>query len=438
MPEYSPVIGTKKQRLSKMQKSAATEIKISDYTYELPDERIAKYPLPMRDRSRLLQYKSGEITDHRFFEIDRLVPANSLMVFNNTRVIHARLFFQKPTGAVIEIFCLSPENPRDYQLNFQQRDKCTWNCMIGNARRWRSEDLHLNLKMGNSTITLSAKKTTVTNGEWLVEFSWDNRDYTFSELLEAAGKLPIPPYLNRESEEKDDETYQTIYSKIEGSVAAPTAGLHFTPEIMDALHQISVRTSYVTLHVGAGTFKPVKSENIGNHDMHTEFIVLSRAVIQELYDNNAPLIVVGTTSLRTVESLYYIGAKIAANPDIDAQHLKVSQWEPYENSFEITPKAALETIIGYLDKNKMSHLFAETQIIIVPGYRFHYPQAIITNFHQPESTLLLLIAAFAGSGWRKIYNHALQNDYRFLSYGDSSLIWKDAEETGESVQHAHF
>ena len=406
-----------------MDKDSARGIKISDYNYVLPDEKIAKYPLDKRSESKLLHYKDGEISSFRFYEIDRLIPENSLVIFNNTKVIHARLFFRKPTGAVIEVFCLTPHLPREYQQNFEQRERCVWSCMVGNAKRWREDSLDMEFDIDGAPVVLTARKVENLGGEWLVEFSWDNHDYTFSELLEVIGKLPIPPYLNRESEEKDDETYQTVYSVIEGSVAAPTAGLHFTPDTFEALENKNVNTAYVTLHVGAGTFRPVKSESMAGHDMHTEFIALSRDTIQQIYSNNSPLIVVGTTSLRTVESLYYIGVKIINNPDIDVEDLGVSQWEPYDVDGEVGSKESLKAVLDYMDRRGMSQLVAETKVIIVPGYKFHFPQAIITNFHQPESTLLLLIAAFAGSDWSRIYDYALSEDYRFLSYGDSSMIW---------------
>lgn len=413
---------------SKMKKKEALRIKISDYNYMLPESKIAKYPLSERSQSKLLQYKNENISTKQFSEIDKLVPQGSLMLFNNTKVIHARLLFQKVTGAAIEVFCLSPKSPADYSLNFQQRGSCVWSCMIGNARRWKDEVLQLTFMLKNHEVTLSAQKISVNDQETEVKFSWSNPDYTFSELLEAAGKLPIPPYLNRESEAKDDETYQTVYSTVEGSVAAPTAGLHFTDNVMSSLAKKNIETAYVTLHVGAGTFKPVKSHEIGNHEMHTEFISVSRQTIRKLYENEADLIVVGTTSLRTVESLYYIGKKILCNPAVQPDELLVAQWEPYEEEKPVSPKTALKAIMDYLDDKGSDQLIAATQIIIVPGYRFHFPQILITNFHQPQSTLLLLVAAFAGEKWREIYDYALQNNYRFLSYGDSSVLWLNADE----------
>ena len=410
-----------------MKKAEVDNIKIADYNYLLPDERIAKYPLPKRDSSKLLLYKNGEISTRNFGEVSAQIPAGSLLIFNNTRVIHARLIFKKQTGAVIEVFCLSPAQPEDYALSFQQRETCSWHCMIGNAKRWKEKSLQMSISIHGVQVLLSARKISKPDADAVVEFSWDNPAFTFSELLEIAGKLPIPPYLNRASETGDDETYQTVYSTVEGSVAAPTAGLHFTPQVMESLRERGIKTAHVTLHVGAGTFKPVKSETIGNHDMHTEFISVSRQTIEALYENKCYVVVVGTTSMRTVESLYYVGKKIRQNPDIAPADLLVSQWEAYDEENPISPKTALRAILDYLDKNGQEHLLTATQIIIAPGYGFHYPQAIITNFHQPQSTLLLLIAAFIGNNWKTVYEYALQNNYRFLSYGDGSMLWGGRE-----------
>ncbi len=407
-----------------MKKCDVEKIRIADYNYMLPDEKIAKYPLQKRDSSKLLVYGNDNISTLPFSEIASQIPESSLMIFNDTRVIHARLIFTKNTGAIIEVFCLSPYLPKDYSINFQQRTTCAWYCMIGNAKRWKDDVLQMRVSIGERTVLLSAKKKSKTENDAIVEFSWDNPNFTFSELLEIAGKLPLPPYLNRASEAKDDETYQTVYSAVEGSVAAPTAGLHFTSDVMESLKLRKIKTAHVTLHVDAGTFKPVKSEIIGNHDMHTEFISVSRETVQALYENENNLIVVGTTSMRTVESLYYMGEKILQNPEIECSDLTVSQWEPYSEENPISPKLAMKAILDYIDKNNLKQLFTATQIIIVPGYEFHYPQAIITNFHQPQSTLLLLIAAFIGKDWKRVYDYALQNEYRFLSYGDSSLLWK--------------
>lgn len=403
-----------------MKKSDVQKLQIKDFYYNLPDEKIAKYPLEQRDSSKLLVYNGREIKTERFSDLANELPEDSLLIFNNTRVIHARLLFQKDTGAVIEVFCLSPHTPEDYVLNFQQRERCSWHCMIGNAKRWRDGDLQM--RVGD--VTLKARKIAKTENETIVEFWWDNPEFTFSELLEQAGKLPIPPYLNRASEAKDDETYQTVYSSVEGSVAAPTAGLHFTNNVLEKLHHKGIKTTEVTLHVGAGTFRPVKAESMGGHDMHTEFFSVSKTTIEAMLTNNGKLIAVGTTSMRTIESLYYIGKKLGENPLLQPSELIVSQWEPYEESEKITPEAALQNILDYLNKTGQDNLLSATRIIILPGYEFHFADAIITNFHQPESTLLLLISAFVGDNWRRIYDYALQNNFRFLSYGDSSLLWK--------------
>ncbi|MCW1736033.1 S-adenosylmethionine:tRNA ribosyltransferase-isomerase [Anaerorudis cellulosivorans] len=407
-----------------MKKIEIEQLQITDFDYILPDEKIAKYPLEKRDSSKLLLYAGGNISSSVFSLLPEYIPSNSLMIFNNTRVIHARLLFRKDTGAQIEVFCLSPAEPSDYALNFQQRGNCSWHCMIGNAKRWKDGALQLKIVHEKGIITLSAQKKEVNENDVTVEFSWDDPSITFSELLEIAGKLPIPPYLNRPAETNDNETYQTVYSRIEGSVAAPTAGLHFTNEVMDALHRKGIQTDEVTLHVGAGTFKPVKSQIIRSHEMHTECISVSRKTIADLYENVNPLIVVGTTSMRTMESLYYMGRKLQFNPDLKPHELAVLQWEPYEEENErVSPKQALENLLDYLDRQQADHLISSTQIIIAPGYKFHFVDGLITNFHQPQSTLLLLIAAFVGNDWRNIYEYALTHDFRFLSYGDSSLLF---------------
>ncbi|WP_019539821.1 S-adenosylmethionine:tRNA ribosyltransferase-isomerase [Proteiniphilum acetatigenes] len=401
------------------------QLQISQYNYHLPDDRIAKYPLQQRDASKLLLYSGLQISTFRFSELPELLPEGSLLLFNNTRVIHARLLFQKETGAQIEVFCLSPHYPTDYVVNFQQRRQCSWNCMIGNAKRWKGEPLQMQIPVNKGIVGLKVEKAGVTDSnDTVVQFSWDNEEFTFSELLEIAGKLPIPPYLNRPSEAKDDETYQTVYSRFEGSVAAPTAGLHFTEGMMEQLRQKGIRTAEVTLHVGAGTFKPVKSETIADHEMHTEFISVPKETIEQLLHHSGKVVAVGTTSMRTVESLYYIGKKLGVNPGVSGHELDVKQWEPYDGTPDIAPRQALHNILRYLEETGQQRLISSTQLMIVPGYEFHFPNAIITNFHQPQSTLLLLISAFVGDDWHKIYDYALENDYRFLSYGDSSLLWK--------------
>ncbi len=408
-----------------MKKSEIEDLKISSYNYVLPDEKIAKYPLEDRDGSKLLLYNDLELNTYPFKDIHRLLPENCLMIFNNTKVIHARLFFRKKTGALIEVFCLSPFEPSDYQICFQQRQRVVWNCMVGNSKKWKDDVLDLKVDMNGVEVVLNAKKISYLDGAVQVEFSWDNDSYTFSELLDVAGSLPIPPYLNRDSEASDDDTYQTIYSLVEGSVAAPTAGLHFTSDVMSLLRENGIKTNYVTLHVGAGTFKPVKSETISDHQMHSEYISIDRDTIVDLIDNVENIVVVGTTSTRTLESLYYIGKKILLNPKKHFASFTVSQWEPYESDeHDVSPKESLEAILSYMDRYGETKLFAETEIIIVPGYTFHYPKAIVTNFHQPQSTLLLLISAFVGDAWKEIYSYALKNDFRFLSYGDSSILFR--------------
>ncbi len=407
-----------------MKKREIETIPIKNFSYELPEERIAKYPLRQRDTSKLLCYENGAISSATFHQLPGLIPEESLLLFNNTRVIHARLLFQKPTGATIEVFCLSPCAPADYTLNFSSHEACVWHCMIGNAKRWKNEALKMHIETQQANLTLTAEKVGVSNEETLVKFSWNNPNVSFSEVLELAGILPIPPYMNRPTEEKDKETYQTVYAHVEGSVAAPTAGLHFTEKVLQELCKKNIKTAEVTLHVGAGTFKPVKSENIGEHSMHTEIISVSRKTVELLANNKKPLIVVGTTSMRTVESLYYIGKKLGDKKNEIERELFVSQWEPYINTVNTSPKEALRNILRHMQATDQQRLVAATQIMIAPGYSFHYTDAIITNFHQPQSTLLLLIAAFVGEDWKKIYNYALEHDYRFLSYGDSSLLWQ--------------
>lgn len=404
-----------------MKISDPKEIRIEDFNYNLPDERIAKYPLKERDASKLLVYRNGAITDSNFYDLTNFLPQKSLLIFNNTKVIQARLHFQKTTGAQIEIFCLEPYEPNDYLLSFQQKSTCSWLCLIGNLKKWKEGTLSKEITINNEIIHFSAERVDTKEDSHIVKFSWDNQDYTFSELLEAIGELPIPPYLNRDTEEEDKQTYQTVYSKIDGSVAAPTAGLHFTPKVFESFSQQGIKTAEVTLHVGAGTFRPVKSEQIKGHTMHSEFISIKRETIQTLLDHDGAIIAVGTTSVRTLESLYYIGSKIAKDSNND---LNVTQWEAYEKENNgLSKQEALVSILNYLDSHKLETLIAHTQIIIAPGYQFKIVEGIVTNFHQPQSTLLLLVSAFIGDkDWKVIYNHALENNYRFLSYGDSSLL----------------
>ena len=408
-----------------MKKNYVRSIDISDYNYHLSDDRIAKYPLAERDQSKLLCYRDGNIQSKSFYELPELLPSKCLVIFNNTRVIHARILFKKPTGATVEVFCLSPYEPKDYAVSFAQTKATVWICMVGNAKRWKQEELTLEIPTNDGVLILVAKKLAVQNQEYEVGFSWNNPDYTFSDILERAGNLPIPPYLNRPTEESDEKTYQTVYSQVEGSVAAPTAGLHFTNNVMESIKEKNITLSDVTLHVGAGTFRPVKENKIGDHEMHTELISVQRDTIEKMLKNENELVAIGTTSLRTIESLYYLGVKILRKGVHSLNNLMVEQWEPYDlenNTF--TPKESLTGILEYMEEYKLNELVASTKIIIAPGYEFKFVDGLLTNFHQPQSTLLLLVSAFVGKDWALIYDFAKHNNYRFLSYGDSSLLWK--------------
>ncbi len=394
-------------------------IAIAEFDYPLPDERIAKYPLAQRDTSKLLLYKGGRVSEDVFSSLPAHLPQVGLMVFNNTRVIQARLRFKKETGATIEVFCLEPEQPGDYQLVFQQTSECVWQCLVGNSARWKSGALSQVIKVGGVDVTLSVER--VSSGAVnSVRFFWDG-GYSFAELLDAAGELPIPPYLNRRTEESDKSTYQTVYSKVKGSVAAPTAGLHFTPEVLQAIAAQGIACEEVTLHVGAGTFKPVKSDLIAGHEMHEEYIEVRRSFLEKLIAAGGA-IAVGTTSVRTLESLYFLGEAVCENPAIAPEELQVGQWLPYNREHTLTTREALQALVDYLESNGLDALHAHTQIMIAPGYTFRVVKAIVTNFHQPKSTLLLLVSAFVKGDWRKIYDYALGNGFRFLSYGDSSLL----------------
>lgn len=400
-------------------------IKISDYNYDLPDERIAKFPIAQRDHSKLLVYKHGEVSDDVFHHLPTYLPQGALMIFNNTKVIQARLHFRKETGALIEVFLMEPAEPTDYELMFQTTGHCSWLCMIGNLKKWKEGTLKREMTVKGQPITLTATRGECHGTSHWVNFRWNNPEITFADILEVFGELPIPPYLNRDTQESDKETYQTVYSKIKGSVAAPTAGLHFTPRILDTLKEKGIDLEELTLHVGAGTFKPVKSEEIEGHEMHTEYISVSRGTIEKLIAHDGKAIAVGTTSVRTLESLYHIGVTLLKNPDATEEELHVRQWQPYETDEEaanITSVKALQAILDYLNHHKMETLHTSTQIIIAPGYDYKIVCAMVTNFHQPQSTLLLLVSAFVKGNWRKIYDFALGHDFRFLSYGDSSLL----------------
>ncbi|MBD5182169.1 MAG: S-adenosylmethionine:tRNA ribosyltransferase-isomerase [Bacteroidales bacterium] len=402
-------------------------IRIENFTYPLPDDRIAKHPLAQRDACRLLKF-DGSISDHIFSELPALLPQGSMLVYNNTRVINARLRFTKTTGAKIEIFCLEPLSPADYERSFASRGECSWICLVGNSKRWKEGMLTQPLSVGNKEVMLHAERMgqNPNGAESMIRFSWDDQTLTFSDIIAAAGEIPIPPYLNRESEKGDSTDYQTVYSHIEGSVAAPTAGLHFTPELLDRLRCEGFKTREVTLHVGAGTFKPVSSDTIGEHDMHSEFIAVKRDFIAELAETigKSPVIAVGTTSVRTLESLYHIGVAMLNGSWND----ELDQWAPYaEHANDAEPREALRAIVDYLDRTGQSTFYARTRIIIAPSYRYRIVNGMITNFHQPQSTLLLLVSALIGEQWKNIYAHALDNDYRFLSYGDACLLFPNTQ-----------
>ena len=397
-------------------------IKISDYNYPLPDERIAKFPLPVRDQSKLLVYQHGKISETIFTSLPDYLEPGMLMIFNNTKVIQARLHFRKETGALIEIFCLEPIQPNDYALNFQQTSHSAWLCMIGNLKKWKEGALHKEMTVKGKTITLTAQRGACHGTSHWVDFTWDNPEVTFADILEVFGELPIPPYLNRETQESDKETYQTVYSKIKGSVAAPTAGLHFTERVLSALKDKGVDLEEVTLHVGAGTFKPVKSEEIEGHEMHTEYISVNKTTIEKLIAHHGEAVAVGSTSVRTLDSLYYIGVTISQIPYASQEDLHVMQWQPYESNPTLSTTEALQSILDYMNRHGLDALHTSTQIIIAPGYEYKIVTRMVTNFPQPQSTLLLLVSAFVKGDWRNIYDYALSHDFRFLSYGDSSLL----------------
>ena len=441
------------------------EILIEEYNYPLPDERIAKYPLAQRDHSKLLVYRDGQVQEDVFHHIGQYLSSDSLLIYNNTRVIQARLEFHKqivqefrssgvpseplnsssaaseplnceaPRGARIEIFCLEPLNPHDYQLALGATQGCTWKCMIGNAKKWKSGALSLPVTLpSGEQVTLLAEKGEQTGNTFAVHFSWNltgvaDLNISFAEILDAVGELPIPPYLNRKTEDSDKTTYQTVYSRIKGSVAAPTAGLHFTDQVLDGLRAQGVQTAEVTLHVGAGTFQPVKVANANDHTMHTEVIAVTKDTLIALRDHIGDIVAVGTTSMRTLESLYFIGSQLSyseadRSSECEIRTLTVSQFAPYTYEYTLSTREALQAIVDYLDATGQDVLHAETQIMIKPGYQFRVVDKLITNFHQPKSTLLLLVSAFVSGDWHTIYDYALAHDFRFLSYGDSSILFR--------------
>ena len=396
-------------------------IRIADYNYDLPDHRIAKHPLAQREQCRLLCWCDGKIEDRHFYDVPDLLPANAMLIYNNTRVINARLRFKKSTGSTIEIFCLEPVAPRDYALVFQSPHSCTWKCLVGNIKRWKNGALEQVLDIDGQCITVTATRGEAHGNSWHITFDWDGDGITFATILEHIGEIPIPPYLNRRTEQSDNIDYQTVYSHIDGSVAAPTAGLHFTDDLLAECDRRGILRRELTLHVGAGTFQPVKSEEIGDHDMHYEWVEVPRDLIAELAATDRPIIAVGTTSVRTLESLYYMGQILCEAPN--TTNLTVRQWMPYTTPCLITAKEALNAIVNHLDSHGFDSLVASTQLMIAPGFKYRIINGMITNFHQPQSTLLLLVAAFTGAyGWRDIYDHAIAGEYRFLSYGDACLL----------------
>ena len=397
-------------------------IHISDYNYPLPDERIAKFPIAQRDHSKLLIYNKGEVSSDVFYNLPQYLPKGALMVFNNTKVIQARMHFRKETGALIEVFLLEPAEPSDYELMFQTTGHCAWYCLVGNLKKWKEGSLRREIEINGQTVVVNATRGELHGTSHRIDFSWGG-DVSFAEIIDAMGELPIPPYLNRETQESDKTTYQTVYSKIKGSVAAPTAGLHFTPEVLADLDAHGIQREELTLHVGAGTFKPVKSEEIEGHEMHTEYVSVRRDTIQKLIDHEGCAIAVGTTSVRTLESLYYMGLKVMRDPSLNEDQLHVAQWEPYTgDSPQCDTVTALKALLAWMDARSLTVLHSSTQIIIAPGYDYHIVKMLVTNFHQPQSTLLLLVSAFVKGDWHKIYDYALSHDFRFLSYGDSSLL----------------
>jgi S-adenosylmethionine:tRNA ribosyltransferase-isomerase len=397
-----------------------SDININQYNYDLTDERIAKYPLSNRDDSKLLVYDNGSIMDIQFNKLHLEGSVSGTFVFNNTKVIRARLQFFKTTGAKIEIFCLEPIEPAEYNLNFQSRKSCKWKCTIGNLKKWKTGKLEKKITINGKTTILKADKILEFENSQIIQFSWDNYELSFSEILQNSGQTPIPPYLKRDSEKSDTKRYQTIYSEHKGSVAAPTAGLHFTDNVLKKLEKKGIHKEFITLHVGAGTFKPVKEDSILNHEMHTEHFSVDKEFLEDLSKHSSKITAVGTTSVRTIESLYHLGIKLKKNPNL--RELHIDQWEVYESNEDITVEESVEQLLRYLKRTGNDTLHASTKIMIVPGYEFKFTDQLITNFHQPKSTLLLLIAAFIGNNWKDVYEYALQNEFRFLSYGDSSLL----------------
>jgi S-adenosylmethionine:tRNA ribosyltransferase-isomerase len=397
-------------------------ININDYDYFLPEERIAQYPAKERDNSKLLLYKKGIISKDQFRNIHKYLPGDSLLVFNNTRVIRARIIFHKETGADIEIFCLEPLLPCEYEQSFSSRGPVEWKCIVGNLKKWKSEVLFTEFDFSGCQYKLSAQKVRAEGEAWRILFSWNSPGISFGEVIEAVGRIPLPPYVKRDDEDEDYIRYQTIYSTVKGSVAAPTAGLHFTKEVLDHIYNKGIKSIELTLHVGAGTFRPVKARNILQHEMHSEHFFITGNTIEELISNKRKIIAVGTTSVRTLESIYWLGVKAISDPS--GADLFIGQFEHYDFPQEVSVQESLESLVRLIKKRNTTVLHASTKIMILPGYDFRIISGMITNFHQPKSTLLLLISAWVGSDWKNIYRFALENDFRFLSYGDSSLLIK--------------
>ena len=399
---------------------------ISDYNYLLPDELIARYPLEERDTSRLLIYKNGIISEDRYFNLHKFLPPHSLLILNNTKVVAARILFQKPTGGIIEIFCLEPAGTTDIQPALLQKESVEWKCLVGGASKWKKGQILLKeFTITETTIRLEARYVRKDKDSFVIRLSWLPPAFSFAEILQYTGAIPLPPYLKRNADVTDKERYQTIYARYNGSVAAPTAGLHFTDKLFASLKSQDIGVTSVTLHVGAGTFLPVKTNDISEHIMHAEWLHLMRDTIEKLIEKMGQVIAVGTTSLRTLESLYHIGSKIFHQPELAPDELHLSQWEAYEQTGEISSEASLKAILRWMEKNNLNELIARTQLFIVPGYKFRIVDILITNFHQPHSTLLLLVAAFTGDDWKKTYDYAVSQKFRFLSYGDGCLLFRN-------------
>ncbi len=397
-------------------------IDINDYDYDLPPEYIAQYPVNERDKSQLLIYRDDNIVKDTFRNIDEYLPPDSLLVFNNTRVIRARILFHKETGAVIEILCLEPLSPSDYSLSFSSKESVEWKCIIGNLKKWRRGVLMVSFEYDSKKYYLYAERLQPEDEAWRIRFSWNNQEISFGEVIEATGHIPLPPYITREDEKEDIERYQTVYSSIKGSVAAPTAGLHFTRNVFEKLKTKGIESVELTLHVGAGTFQPVKADNIFDHEMHCEHFFIDTKTIEILLENYGKIIAVGTTSVRTIESIYWLGVRLIQSPADTRSGFSLGQWEAYEMGTGFSVNQSLGALLKFLNERNLSYLHASTSIMIVPGYKFRMTGGMITNFHQPRSTLLLLISAWTGNRWKDIYTFALENRFRFLSYGDSSLL----------------